>query len=451
MRCVGVDGGSVDGRDDGGAASEWREVELGDLVSQELAEIRTGPFGTQLRASDYVRAGTPVINVRNLGYGSIRPAEVERVGPDVQERLSGHLLRAGDLVFGRKGAVDRHVLVTDREAGWMQGSDCIRVRLSSDSPVGPSFVSKCLMTPSHKAWMEAQCSHGATMASLNQAILGRIVLPVPPSATQHRIARVLSAFDELIEINERRIELLADVTRSLYREWFVRYRFPGHVDVESVDSELGLIPERWEVRTVGDVLDVIGGGTPSKKRSEYWLDGHIPWFTPTDLTRSRRRFVDESEHPITALGLASSSARLFPPGSVLMTSRATLGVLAIASKEATCNQGFIVIPPVDGVPPAFIYEWLASQSAELEQIATGATFKEITKGAFKRFPLIWPPRELLAKFRDAVSPWLQRIEECEWHNRELAATRDLVLPRLVTGILDISDIELGDLSPAEPA
>ncbi len=131
--------------------TEWREVELRDLVASGFAEIRTGPFGTQLRASDYSAHGTPVINVRNLGYGTIRAADLERVDRDVQERLSAHLLVKADLVFGRKGAVDRHVLVSEREKGWMQGSDCIRVRLSDDSPVSPAFLSKCLMTPSHRA------------------------------------------------------------------------------------------------------------------------------------------------------------------------------------------------------------------------------------------------------------------------------------------------------------
>jgi len=103
--------------------SEWREIKLGDLIARGVAEIRTGPFGTQLRASDYGSEGVPVINVRNLGYGTVRTAEIERVGFDVQERLRGHLLAQGDVVFGRKGAVDRHILVTQKEAGWMQGSD----------------------------------------------------------------------------------------------------------------------------------------------------------------------------------------------------------------------------------------------------------------------------------------------------------------------------------------
>lgn len=151
--------------------SSWRQITVGDLVDEGFADIRTGPFGTQLRASDYTDDGVPVLNVRNLGFGTLRLAEIERVGDEVQARLSGHLLKEGDVVFGRKGAVDRHVLVAPGQSGWMQGSDCIRLRILPESPVSPSFLSKALLTESHKAWMDAQCSHGATMASLNQEIL----------------------------------------------------------------------------------------------------------------------------------------------------------------------------------------------------------------------------------------------------------------------------------------
>ena len=243
--------------------SEWREVELGELVDGGFAEIRTGPFGTQLRAADYTPEGVPVLNVRNLGYGALREGEIERVDSTVQKRLAGHLLAADDLVFGRKGAVDRHVLISAYQEGWMQGSDCIRLRLRPDSPISPEFLSKALLTPSHKRWMEAQCSHGATMASLNQDILRRIVVSAPDRAAQERIAATLGAFDDLIDINERRIELLEDLARALYREWFVRFRFPGHEQIDLVDSELGPVPMGWDVRQLSDIVTTQYGFTAS--------------------------------------------------------------------------------------------------------------------------------------------------------------------------------------------
>ena len=135
----------------------------------------------------------------------------------------------------------------------------------------------------------------------------------------------------------------------------------------------------------------------------------------------------------------------------MMTSRATLGVLAIALQNATCNQGFIVIPPTAGVPPMFLYEWLATKKNQLETIATGATFKEITNGSFKRFPFVLPALDVLEQFAAIAQPIGDAIASCECMNRQLASARDLLLPRLVTGRLDISDIDLGDLVPAEAA
>jgi type I restriction enzyme S subunit len=277
------------------------------------------------------------------------------------------------------------------------------------------------------------------------------LVELPPVGTQRRIAAVLSAFDELIEINERRIEVLEDLARSLYREWFLCFRFPGHAEVDFVDSQLGPIPDEWRVEPTQEVLRPVGGGTPSKKRSDYWEGGQIAWFTPSDLTKSGIRYLADSGSRITTLGLAKSGARLFPAGSVLMTSRATLGVLGITTTDATCNQGFIVIPPVEGIPAEFIYEWLATQKDQLESIATGATFKEITKTAFARFPFLLPTREALARFKDRIAPIGDQLGLCEGHIRALTATRDLLLPRLVTGRLDISDIDLGELLPAAAA
>lgn len=303
-----------------------------------------------------------------------------------------------------------------------------------------------------KAMPLAELDVGAANPTLNRNHAHALPVRVPSLATQKRVATVAAVFDDLIAINERRIGLLEDLARSLYREWFVRLRFPGHDEVDLVDSDLGLIPEGWVVGTVDDFLPMMGGGTPSKQREEFWVDGTIEWFTPSDLTRGRTRFVERSATRITTLGLEKSAARMFPAGSVLMTSRATLGVLAIALREATCNQGFIVIPPVQTVPPTFIYEWLASRQLELETIATGATFKEITKGAFKRFLFLRPLPKVLERFSRVVTPISDEIAMCERTNHRLRATRDLLIPRLVTGRLDISEVDLGAfLADAEDA
>ena len=395
--------------------SEWREVSLGEMLTLQR--------GFDLPARDRTEGPFPIVSSSGVtGWH----AESKVAPPGV--------------VIGRYGSLGSVHWVT--EPFWpLNTSLWVKDFGGNDE----RFVSYLLKTVS------VDGSTASAVPGVNRNHLHRLPVRRPPVHAQRRIAAVLSAFDELIEINERRIEVLEDLARSLYREWFVRFRFPGHNDVTFVDSELGSIPEAWRVRPTREVLSPVGGGTPSKKRDEYWDGGQIAWFTPSDLTKSGSRYVGESKSRITPLGLSSSGARLFPAGSVLMTSRATLGVLGIATTDATCNQGFIVIPPVDGIPAEFIYEWLAIRKSQLESIATGATFKEITKTAFTRFPFLLPAREVLARFKDRIVPVGEQLHVCEEHNRRLAATRDLLLPRLVTGRLDISDIDLGDLLSTEAA
>lgn len=175
-------------------------VLIRDLVQQQELEIKTGPFGTQLKASEYVSEGTPVLNVRNLGFSTINAEKLEKVGAKTLERLSVHKLHTGDIVFGRKGAVERHAYITENEDGWMQGSDCIRLRVKTER-INPRFLSYYFLTAQHRAFMIGMCSHGTTMASLNQKILELISVPLPKRETQDQIVAMLNSLDTKVRIN----------------------------------------------------------------------------------------------------------------------------------------------------------------------------------------------------------------------------------------------------------
>ena len=286
---------------------------------------------------------------------------------------------------------------------------------------------------------------GSAIPSTTRPAFAAIPLRLPPLDSQQRQVQVLDAFDHLIENNRRRIKILEEMAQAIYREWFVHFRFPGHEDATFVDSPLGPIPEGWVPSTCGDELQVLGGGTPSKKEPAYWSDAEIAWYTPSDLTKAGARFAPPPETCINDLGLAKSSARLFPPGSVMMTSRATLGVLSISRTPATTNQGFIVIPPDDRWPSSFIFEWLSHKAEELEAIATGATFKEITKGAFKKVPFVVPTNSVLSLFRSTVEPIDDQIKLLLDETAVLTQLRDLLLPKLVTGKINVSNLDLDSL------
>lgn len=415
---------------------------IGDLIDAKIAELQTGPFGTQLKASEYTRSGTPVINVRNVGFGEVRPDQLEHVGPETRERLAQHLLRAGDIVFGRKGAVERHAFLQEEHEGWMQGSDCIRLRLAPGGPLIPRFVSYYLSTPLHRQWMLNQSSHGATMASLNQDILRRLTIPTPTIDLQRKTVGILAGYDELIANNLVRIEVLEEMAQAIYREWFVNFRYPGHEADELVDSPLGQVPEGWESTTVGEAFEVLGGATPSTKQPRYWEGGEIDWYTPSDLTAHGHMLIAESGRRITQAGLDACSARLFPAGSVMMTSRATLGVTAINVRPACTNQGFITGVPNDRVPAAQIYFWIRENLESILGHASGATFREISKRVFRTLAFVMAPRRVGEAFSESVNPILGLIENLIAQNGNLRVTRDLLIPRLVSGEIDASDLDI---------
>ena len=260
--------------------------------------------------------------------------------------------------------------------------------------------------------------------------------------TQRKIAAILSAYDHLIENSLRRIKILEEMTQNLYREWFVKFRFPGHKHARFIDSPLGQIPEGWEVKTVENVFDIVGGGTPSKIVPEYWDKGTINWYSPTDLTASGTMFMDHSSNQITELGLKKSSARLFPPFSVMMTSRATLGVISISTTEACTNQGFITCIPNEHFPLYTLYYWLRENVEYFISLGTGATFKEITKGVFKTIELVVPSRAIVTQFEDTVKPIAFQVLNLQRKNTTLRRTRDLLLPRLISGEVDVSELDI---------
>jgi type I restriction enzyme S subunit len=281
---------------------------------------------------------------------------------------------------------------------------------------------------------------GAAQPLVTQSVLKQVEVRVPPLPIQQRIAGILSAYDELIENSQRRIKILEAMARGLYREWFVHFRFPGHENHSRVASALGEIPEGWEVKTTGDAFVITGGGTPSRKEDEFWKNGTIQWYSPTDLTRAGAMFIDDSSDHITELGLAQSSARMFPAFSVMLTSRATIGAISINTQPACTNQGFITCLPNERVPLYFLFHWLTENVPTFQRMASGATFKEISRGVFKTIDFLQPPAALLGRFETTTTPMAEQVLALQRQIQNLRRSRDLLLPRLLSGQIDIGEI-----------
>ncbi len=395
---------------------------ISDLLKKGDVEITTGPFGTQLKASEYQPTGTPVLNVKNIGFGIVVTAKLDRVGDETVQRLQRHVLHTGDIVFGRKGAVERHAYISETEDGWMQGSDCIRLRVKSDR-YNPLFLSYIFMTKSHRDFMISMCSHGTTMASLNQGILEKIVFPNISKNEQDRIVSALLAIDNKIKINQHINDNLEQQAAAVFCDIFIDHADP-----------------LWKAGTVADLGTIVGGSTPSKAKPEYYTANGIAWITPKDLSVDKSKFISHGADDITELGLKNSSAVIMPKGTVLFSSRAPIGYIAIADGDVTTNQGFKSVVPKANVGTAFVYYFLKNALPTIESMASGSTFKEISGSAMKSVPAIIPDDSTLLEFSDFCAPLFGQQRTIERQNLKLAKLRDLLLPKLMSGEIDVSSI-----------
>ena len=277
------------------------------------------------------------------------------------------------------------------------------------------------------------------MPNLNTGILRRVTVCYPARIDeQQKIVGIVFAYDDLIENNKRRIALLEKMAEEIYREWFVRMRFPGHDKVKFVKG----VPEGWEKVPLEKAFSYTGGGTPSKEVERYWKDGDVNWYTPSDITSSRGRFLNQSTDKCTEEGLRNSSARLFPTYSIMMTSRATIGAIGINTTPACTNQGFITCIPNERYPLTFLYHWLKLSKSHFELLSGGATFAELTKGTFKKIEIMTPPKSLVEKFEDTVLPMFKQMELLLKQIDGFASTRDMLLPRLISGKLPVENLEI---------
>jgi type I restriction enzyme S subunit len=428
-------------------ASEWVETTIGELLARDGGSVKTGPFGTTLKANEYSTEGVPLISVGEVGYGSLRVHEnTPRAPREVVERLPEYVLEPGDIVFGRKGAVDRSAFVKPEQAGWFLGSDGIRLRLPKTSDA--HFIAYQLQSVDTRSWL-IQHATGTTMASLNQAIIERVPIVLPPLPEQRAIAHILGTLDDKIELNRRMSETLEAMARALFKSWFVDFdpvrakmqgRDPGlpkpFADLfpaRLVDSELGEIPEGCAVKTIGDLAEVVGGSTPATKEAAYWEDGIHYWATPKDLSALSVPVLLETERRITDAGLNQISSGLLSAGTVLLSSRAPIGYLAIAEVPVAINQGFIAMKPRKGVSNLFLLLWAQYAHEEILSHANGSTFLEISKSNFRPISVVAPLEDIFIAFDRIVRPIYQRIVSNERESRTLAALRDALLPKLVSG------------------
>jgi type I restriction enzyme, S subunit len=297
---------------------------------------------------------------------------------------------------------------------------------------------------------------------LSVGVLSNYALPLPPLSEQRAIAHILGALDDKIELNRRMNETLEATARAIFKSWFVDFglihakaegRQPATMSNEIaaifpakfVDTALGRIPNGWRVAAIGDVARVVGGNTPRTDEPKYWNGGAIPWATPKDLAPLRHPVLLDTERHITEQGLLQVGSGQLPSGTVLMSSRAPIGYLAISEVPVAVNQGFVAIVCDQELSNYFVLNWARTNMDNIVARANGTTFLEISKSNFRTLEVAVPSPDILKAFTVVVEPLYSRIVTNVRESATLADLREALLPKLLSGEIKVK----GDTIAAE--
>ena len=270
-----------------------------------------------------------------------------------------------------------------------------------------------------------QISQGSATKFLTAKILNSFELPIPEIEIQKKIAGTLGNLDKKIKTNEAINENLERQAQAYFEALFVVNADPN-----------------WPECTLSDIGSIVAGGTPSKSKSEYYADQGIAWITPKDLSVDKSKFISHGENDISELGFSKSSTKKMPAGTVLFSSRAPIGYIAIAQNELTTNQGFKSVIPNENIGTSYVYFLLKNLLPTIEGMASGSTFKEISGAGMKSVPTVMPDVNIIQLFNNFCEPIFKEQEILEAENRRLSALRDSLLPKLMSGEIDISSLDI---------
>ena len=427
----------------------WQQTTLGRAVEQGGGQIQTGPFGSQLHASDYVPVGIPSIMPQNIGDNWINPEGIARITPEDANRLKRYSVQQGDIVYSRRGDVERRALIRANEDGWLCGTGCLRVRFGSNG-VDPKYASYFLGHPRVREWI-VRHAHGATMQNLNTSILSSCPFVIPPKKEQRAIAHILGTLDDKIELNRRMSETLEAKARALFKSWFVDFD-PVWVEMMSdrpctskqsvglVPSKSGRIPDGWKDGVLNEMVELLTGGTPKTSVPHYW-GRDIPWYTAKDAPSTHEVFVLETERSITKTGVEESSAKILPAKTTVITARGSVGRLACLGRPMSINQTCYGIRGAGGYPDYFTYFNLKRAVGELKRRTHGTIFDTITRRTFESVDVVLPPVAMAERFETTVTPLMARILVNMKESNNLATVRDMLLTMLISGELRVGDVE----------
>lgn len=382
---------------------KWEIAKLGDISKN----IQTGPFGSQLHQSDYSECGIPVVMPKDLVGGKISEESIARVDKTHVERLCRHKIEVGDILYSRRGDVGRCAYVTKKEEGWLCGTGCLRVTIDSEK-ADSRFVFFQLQHPDTVGWVEKHAV-GATMLNLNTTILSSVPIRLPALEIQKRIADILSAYDDLIENNQKQIKLLEEAAQRLYKEWFVDLRFPGHENTKIVDG----VPEGWSRTNINEILTFHRGYDLTKNEMKA---GRYPVVGSTTVIGYHNEF------------------KIKGPG--IVTGRSgSLGKYQFIWDNFWPHNTSLYISDYKDHNIFFVYSLL--QTVDFASLNNGGAIPTLNRNVLSNIEVIEPTDELQEMFAKIAESQYQKIKNLEKQNNQLKMARDALLPKLMSGEVEV--------------
>jgi len=389
---------------------------------RDIADIQTGPFGSQLHKEDYVDIGTPIVTVEHLGNRVFTEQNLPKVSDEDKARLSKYVLKEGDIVFSRVGSVDRCSYVDAAHDGWMFSGRCLRVRPNTE--VDPLYLYYFFCLEDTKQFVR-NIAVGATMPSINTKLLGEVEVAYPSQTEQQKIVALLSALDDKIEINQKINDNLQQQVMALYRKMFI----------ESTNAA------RRECRA-DEYFDISIGKTPPRKEPQWFSENSADrvWVSISDMG-SCGLFIANSSEYLTHEAVEKFNVKVVPDNTVLLSFKLTVGRIAITDGEMTTNEAIAHFktnkPEVNEYLFCYLKDFNYQTMGSTSSIATAVNSKII-----KGMPFVVPTDGELEAFHGFAGPVFAMIKSNQRENSRLAALRDTLLPKLMSGELDVSDIQL---------
>ena len=435
-------------------ASEWQT-----LTIREIAEkVAMGPFGSSIKVETFVPEGVPIISGQHLHGSRVDDAPgFNFISYEHAERLANANALRGDIVLTHRGTIGQVAYIPENSLfdRYVVSQSQFYVRCDRSKAI-PEFVTMYFRSSAGQHQLLANRSQvGVPSIAQPVTYLRTIEIPLPPLPEQRAIAEVLGALEDKIEQNRQIAGKLERLARSIFRAWFVEFEpvkakvagatsfpsMPQHVfdilPTHFVDSEIGPVPEGWEVKALPTICTLISGGTPKRSEPRYW-SGDVPWYSVKDVPREGEIWVINTDETITQEGLAESAARLVPKGCTIISARGTVGKLSMAGMPMAFNQSCYGLWPSDGTSFRHLYLLVHTAVAALQQKTHGSVFDTIIRTTFDGLIVVSPPPNVLSAFEERVAPFFEKSFASLQESVKLAELSDYVLPKLLSGRIRVA-------------